>query len=373
MNEPLLAVHHETGVKIRKATLADRDALIELMRLVFAETAAEKSGELGPEFWDWQFGRQPAGRTDIWVGELNGQIVAQVPINVVRLKWENRELLAGWAIDLLVHPNHRDKSLFIKVGRVANKEMGETGIGVSLGLPNKRSFPGATRFLKYELVCQVPVLVLPVRWSALLRRAGIPSWASRMLGPLAAMGHRLIRLPVAKAKGVVFREVSKFPETIDNFWQRASAKHMIISVRDGKYLAWRYCDCPTRSYRILVAERDGELAGYLVHRVFVKDGLKMGAIVDVLVDPGSQRVLNELLRRGIAELRAQGVDAVMTLMQGDDFYYSALRRCGFVRIPERFNPRTFNLVCRVLEPGIPKSDFNLPENWFITLGDFDVY
>jgi hypothetical protein len=63
----------------------------------------------------------------------------------------------------------------------------------------------------------------------------------------------------------------------------------------------------------------------------------------------------------------------MALMQRDDFYYSALRRWGFARVPERLNPRTFNLVCRVLQPGLPKSEFCSPQNWFITLGDFDVY
>src|ERR1700691_462327 len=101
MTDPLIATHHETGVRIRKATLADRDALIELTRVVFAETGAEKGGELGAEFWEWQFARQPTGRTDIWVGELNGRIIVQIPTNVVRLKWENRELLAAWVIDLL--------------------------------------------------------------------------------------------------------------------------------------------------------------------------------------------------------------------------------------------------------------------------------
>jgi hypothetical protein len=373
MAETLITLHPEAGVRIRKATLADRDALIELCRVVFAESGTEKSGELSPGFWEWQHARQPTNRMDVWVGEFNGRIVAQIPTNVVRLKWENRELLAAWVIDLMVHPSHRDKSLFIRVGRIANREMGETGISLCLGLPNKKSLPAAIRFIKHNLVCQVPVLVLPLRWSRLLGQAGIPSWASPFIGSLASFGHRLTGLPRPKSKGIVIREVTEFPEEIDNFWQRASVPHKIISVRDRKYLTWRYCECPTRNYRIHVAETNGILAGYLVHRVFEKDGLKMGALMDVLVEPGRRDVLYALLGKGIAALREQRVDGVMSLMQPDDFYYPALKRRGFARIPERFNPRTFNLVCRVLLPGLPKTEFCSGQNWFITFGDFDVY
>ena len=374
MTQPLISPDPtDASIRIRKATLADRDALIELTRVVFAETGAEKAPEVGPEFWDWQFARQPAKRMDIWVGESNGQIVAQVPSNVVRVKWHGRELLAAWVIDLLVHPAHRDKSMFVRVGRAFNQEMAATGIGICLGLPNKRSMPASIRFLKYKLVNQVPVLMLPMRWGRLVERAGIPSWASRQLGSFAAAGHRLFRLPVPRAKGITIREVTRFPEGMDELWRRAAMLHTIISVRDRDYLNWRYCDCPTRKYRIHLAESDGKRVGYLVHRVFEKDGLKIGALMDVLVDPGRKTAVHALLSSGISALREQKVDAVMSLMQRDDFYYPALRRWGFVRVPERINPRTFNLVCRILAPGLPKEEFCAGENWFITLGDFDVY
>jgi hypothetical protein len=373
MTEPLIALHPEPGVRIRRANLADREALIELSRVVFAETGAEKGGELTPEFWDWQFARQPANRIGIWIGEYHGEIVAQVPANIVRLKWENRELLAAWVIDLLVHPAHRNKSLFIRVARFCNQEMAETGISLCVGLPNKKSLPASVRFVSHTLVCQVPVLVLPMKWNRLLGRMGMPSWASAALGPLAAAGHRLIRVPARKAKGIVIREVTSFSEAVDDFWKRASKPHKIISVRDRKYLNWRYFECPGRTYRVLIAEDTGILVGYLVHRVFEKDGLKMGGIMDVLVEPGRRDVLHALLGRGISALREQEVDAVMSLMQRDDFYYPALQRWGFAKVPERLNPRAFNLVCRVLEAGLPKGEFFTPENWFITLGDFDVF
>lgn len=373
MPEPLLKSSTESNVLIRQATPADRDALLELSRTVFRETGTDKGSELTPEFWDWQFVHQPSNRFCVWVAEIDGQIIGQHPTNVIRVKWGNRELLSGVVIDLVVLPAHRKKSLFVNLGRAAQEEMSKTGIGLSSGFPNKNAYPAASRFLEYKTVCQVPVLVMPMHWGRLLRAAKIPSWIAPFMGTFAAAGHRLFRRPMRNFDDVEVRETTEFPEEIDEFWDRASAGHKIISVRDHRYLNWRYCQCPTRTYGIHVARSDGKLAGYLVRRTFEKGGLKLGVIMDMLVEPGRGDVLNALLQSALASFREQAPDAIVSLIQSDAFYYPALRRHGFFRIPERFNPRTFNYVCRVHWPDLPEGEFCAPQNWFITLGDYDVY
>jgi GNAT superfamily N-acetyltransferase len=374
MPEPLAQSHGEGGIRIRQATLADRDALIELSRIVFEQTGTDKINELGTDFWEWQFARQPSNRMGVWLAEFDGQIVAQLPTNIVRLKWRNRELLAAVVIDLMVHPAHRNKSLFVKLGRAAHAEMAKTGIAITAGLPNKNSYPGAVRFLKYQPVCRIPLLILPVRWSHLLERAGVPAWLSGPLGLLAGVGCRLITRPAPRTSSSVHvREVAEFPDAIDEFWQRVSPAHKIMTVRDLKYLTWRYRGCPTRAYTIHVAESDGRLVGYLVRRVFEKDGLRLGALMDVLVDPAGSDALHALVEKAIEAFCNEKVDAVASLMQKDKLYYPGLRRHGFVPVPERFNPRTFNFVCKLLWPDLPESEFRSPENWFLALGDYDVY
>ena len=46
------------------------------------------------------------------------------------------------------------------------------------------------------------------------------------------------------------------------------------------------------------------------------------------------------------------------------------RKIGFLQLPERFNPRPFNLIVKQLDGGIGALD---PASWLITLGDWDVF
>jgi hypothetical protein len=168
--------------------------------------------------------------------------------------------------------------------------------------------------------------------------------------------------------------VRAFPKEVDVFFERASESGKLMAVRDHKYLTWRYCQCPTRAYTIDIAEINGKFAGYLVRRSFEKDGLRLGALMDVLVEPGREDVLHALLASAIEAFRREKlVDALIALMQPDELYYPALRRQGFLEVPERFNPRSFNFVCRVLSSELPEADFYASRNWHLTLGDYDVY
>jgi GNAT superfamily N-acetyltransferase len=373
MPEPLHQLNGEDGTLIRLAKAADRDALLELSRLVFEESGTDKANELTPEFWDWQFLQQPTKRMGVWVAEFEGQIIAQHPLNIIRVKWKDRELLSGVVIDLMVHPEHRKKSLFIRLARAAHEQMTATGVGLSSGFPNANSYPAAIRYLNYKTVCRVPVLVMPVSSQLLTKRVKMPAWLGSAMGEAAVAGFRLASALAPKGEGVEVEEVMEFPKEIDEFWKRASENHTIISVRDFQYLQWRYCTCPTRKYRILLARKDGKLVGYLVHRTFEKEGLKLGGIIDVLVEPGCKEGLHALMRAAISAMRKEGVCALIALMQRDVFYYPSIRRHGFFPLPEKYNPRSFKFVCRVQAVDLPEAELCAASNWFITLGDYDVY
>jgi hypothetical protein len=48
-----------------------------------------------------------------------------------------------------------------------------------------------------------------------------------------------------------------------------------------------------------------------------------------------------------------------------------LAAAGFVTVPERFNPRPFNLLAKAFRPDVP-TDVFAPASWMITLADLDM-
>ena len=52
--------------------------------------------------------------------------------------------------------------------------------------------------------------------------------------------------------------------------------------------------------------------------------------------------------------------------------FGELQQLGFRRVPERYNPRTFNLLVKDLEES-SRADLFEGANWTITLADWDVF
>jgi GNAT superfamily N-acetyltransferase len=60
---------------------------------------------------------------------------------------------------------------------------------------------------------------------------------------------------------------SVFDEQFDALWSRSDKRGMFLSVRDTKYLRWRFEQHPSTHYRVVAFSNRGTLRGYAVFRV----------------------------------------------------------------------------------------------------------
>jgi len=96
-------------------------------------------------------------------------------------------------------------------------------------------------------------------------------------------------------QGVDVEEVTRLPDELAGLFERYAEARPAILARDPERLDWRYAQHPEHSYRIAVARRAGELAGYLVLRTGVYADQTGGILVDWLVPPDAPDVGMELL------------------------------------------------------------------------------
>ncbi|MGB0953990.1 MAG: hypothetical protein ACPG31_12265 [Planctomycetota bacterium] len=126
------------------------------------------------------------------------------------------------------------------------------------------------------------IVVELVTWECVLSLE--PALRSRLggLGGLAAG----VMNPLHRARwkkcgaGLSFSEIHRFDAAFDQLWEEHRDRYGVVFWRDAATLNWRYVDNPFWKHRIVRAERDGQLAGYLVWREWDVEGSRIATVLD---------------------------------------------------------------------------------------------
>jgi hypothetical protein len=143
----------------------------------------------------------------------------------------------------------------------------------------------------------------------------------------------------------------------------------VLQVRDRAFLDWRYCAVPSFGYRPYAVHVDDRLEGYFVLRTVELMGMPFTALADLfpcpVVDAGVTRDVLAFTQLRAAEAGSAFVTAMTT-----PAHMHHLTGFGFVRVPDRFNPRRWYLGARCAPADEPMlRDIG---NWYVTYGDGDV-
>ena len=347
----------ERDWSIRKYQEGDEDQILELRGIAL-------SGSRNKEWWRWMFRDGPAGPAIIRLAVVKQRIIAQMASIWVMIKIGDKATRGTHGVDLMVHPDYRRQGVFTALGIKGREDPLDQSRSITYGTPNDQSRPGFVNRLNALPICEVPVLVKVIDWGAVLkRRYKIPVLAGKILGNIR---ERITnRKPSLKAAGIIVEEVRSFDEQIDKFWEKASRIKNIMIIKDMKYLNWRYIAKPGKEYRVFVAKKQDEIAGYIVLKL-QKGALSSGYIIDMLTLPGEDTVAELLITIGLRHLKEAGAAKASCWMLEGTPYYGTLRKLGFIR---RHGP---TLCSRIVEPSIPKEFVTNPANWYYVMGDDDA-
>jgi hypothetical protein len=157
--------------------------------------------------------------------------------------------------------------------------------------------------------------------------------SGRLPAPIAALRlralSRLARFSAREHRGppdCSLRPIETFDDRFDAFCASATAPFDFVPERTQGFLNWRYADPRAGEFTIRIAERGGELLGYVV---FI-DRDDTTHIADVLVAPGEPATLGALLDEVTRHARAAGSMAVSGWLAEHHPYRAAFRSRGFV-------------------------------------------
>ncbi len=192
---------------------------------------------------------------------------------------------------------------------------------------------------------------------------------ARMLAPLANFFNGMI-CPGRETTvtGVNIRQVLAFDDRADDLWHGFSRDFGNTVERDSRYLNWRISAKPAE-YSILLAESGQALLGLVVTKTERKFGLQFGYIVELIHDPTRPEIAELLVANALLSLRKQGCSMATSLALGPASILSALRRCGFRKLPRAAMPHGIHFCFK--DRSHPAIDFPI-SSWFLSWSDHDV-
>ncbi len=295
------------------------------------------------EEWRWAFERNPAGQR-IWVAEHEGEIVAQCAALPFRVRIDGFESSFTQGVDSMVHPAHRQglkrPGLFVATAKPFFREFngrGSVGPGKDLlhyGWPVEPAWRIGRTFLGYEIV-----------------RTQLVHFAAPGPGPSEIPG-RIERL-------------ERFgPETLA-LYERCARNFGASTIRDARYLNWRFVENPRFRYHRFAVRDGGELRGYAVFRRADSPRRGSGLVLDWLV-PEDDDEAGALLRDAVfAQARSDEAEAVMAVFPNGSPWFQRFQDWGF-----RVYPSDYLLIGIVQNPRY--DTWWLRKNWWYQLAELDA-
>jgi len=365
---------------IRKYKEGDEKGLVQLIKLVY-----EKETEQAMSDWIWYYRNNPFGHF-IGIAEHDGQIIGHMALIPIYMKVGEKTKKSSQAVDLAVHPDFRHQGIFLAIGEYLTNEAGKEGMDFSYGFPNKPAHSGHLKYGFFD-VCFVPTLSKILSGSTLLNTSTVNNFLGKFRIAKSLMHRYKILEKIMKflfgailttmnlyhkvfyrLKGNVklntlkVEAITSFDGRINDLWRIASSSYSIIVVRDKKYLNWRYFGNPNLKYRVLIAEKNCRILGYIVLST-VRSKTNQGLIVDLLTLPDNGGIAQLLISKAVEYFRKRNFDSVICYMLGSDSYYRALRNNAFIPLAKKI------LIARVNSSRISEEVLRDYRNWYLTIGD----
>ena len=314
---------------IREFKFQDRPGVVALI----TEVLGAEAQRILEKRWDWLFAQNPfnpSGGPPFLVTEQDGNITGVLMSFSIPAYWQGKTLSMFCIADFAVHPSRRG------IGLPLAKTMIDLP-NLMIGSPNK-STEVLWRHLGSLDWGKPLTLTRILDLGGFLEKRNLPgkkflqlAWeiidhASKYLNP--------------STKGIDIQSVEEFPPDCDALWKTITEQGLnlsaperglaLITIRDQKFLNWRFAHCPMQIYHILLARREGKLTGYTVLRCGNKGGIRRGYVVDQLTLPSDPDTAPALLQGAVSWFKKEKVQAIHCLVTDHPSQWiKVLVRCGF--------------------------------------------
>jgi len=352
---------------IRAYREGDEGGIFELWKAVHPEETYVSEDWM--KWWHWKYQENPAGKARIWLADHSGKIVGQYAIVPVAMKIGCENVVCAQSVDTMTHPDYRRQGMFETLAKAVYAEAEKEDTHIVYGFPNQFSYSGFLNNLNWFDIAPARIIFKPLSWQNALKA----EIKNRVLLKISAIGGNLADIMFFRPKkspvieGLSITQTSRFDERVNHLWARVSGQHRIMVIRDNNYLNWRYVTAPGLEYTVYLAEKNGEILGYIVLRTLQREYRKVVAVLDILAD--SEQIAQSLVSQAIEHCKQEKADLIYCNIIANKTYIQAFKNNGFISVPF---VKGAPFCAHSSSPDISKDFLKDAKNWFIQIGDSDI-
>jgi uncharacterized protein YfkK (UPF0435 family) len=320
----------------RSYQFGDEEQIVRLLKLVFKDWPKYHIKGTAVDHWIWKFIDLPTKYNKIVVAEHDDMIIGLCSGISYKIKIGEKTFIGQKGADAAVHPDYRGMGVFSRIDKLKHKMLRDIGYNISYSVTSnpilierskkrniERPFPHPILYL-----VRIPDIDKHLKYNEYDRPDTVLKYGYLCTRILNRLEPKKI---IKKQSEFKVSEVAAFGVEINKFWEEVKTGYDFIVEKTMDYLNWRYCDPRGGFYKILLAEDNDNVIGYIVYKVNrFREEYPRGNIMEALALPDREDVIEALVQEVIARFDLLNVNIVHAQIIKGHPYQAILKRHGFV-------------------------------------------
>ena len=287
------------------------------------------------EFWEWRFEKNPYGNPLIKLAFVNQKLVANYLLHPIELRMGFKPIRGLFSMTTMTDPEFAGKGIMSNLAKEVYDLGKRKDYDIIFGFSNKNSRYMFTQKLGFKELETMNEICLGINNNTDF---------------------------ISNCKCI---EIENFDEDYSQFYSLEQKRmYKIIIPRTKEHLQWRYTNHPQNKYHCYKITKDNDLKGFFVLKNY--EGIK-SHIVDYFMI--NEDIYYEAMIATATSFCKKFKIPELTLWVNNSLpMFKFLLKIGF-----RKNPIMTFFIAKILnENKIDKTFFDF-NNWYVTMGDSDVY
>ena len=234
----------------------------------------------------------------------------------------------GLVVDVMTHPSHRGKGLFVESSLVALSRLKPSELTAVIGFPIRNEvMPGHLK-AGWRVQFEMPIYVLPIGRPEV---KSLKSLIVRIFATAYELGTRPLRFSIFKAPKDQISETVSI-DTLSNFYSSQKTDDHIVLEKSKEFLEWRI-NRPEIKYQKFSVQCETTQA-VAITRIMILEGFKTLSILDFESD--SQRHSRRLIKHLVEYSIDKKIELIAFSTNKENAKRLKLLRFGFLKSNKKF-------------------------------------